>query len=166
MAGGPQFEELAVDQAVDMSAIDAEPVVEAVRDAELILGDIGRRGDLVPVWAAFEVAIARYEQETGGTIGDLLPEKAKALAIRVPGRARAEELARRLLCDDLDRLRELLGRMADQGINGLALALLALLRWPIALAYLLGPLLALLLARGIGRFCAASASSRTAAAGA
>jgi hypothetical protein len=125
-----------------------EDVVRAILDT----------GTLDAAWDAIEAGITEYEQASDGTVAELLPPEAAPLGFALPGRARAEELARKVLCSQRDKLRPALEAAIAAGLPAVAPAIAAALAFPPAAAGIVAAFAAIIVTRGLDAFCEGQAT--------
>jgi hypothetical protein len=130
--------------------VDAEVVGQAATAASALAEQVAQGGDAV-AWQALDAGLKHYEQETGGTADELLPEDTPRLAFA--GIDRAREFAGKLLCNQKEKLRATVEAGIGGGMAALVSALFAVLALPVVAAPVVIAMAAVLMVRGVDGFC-------------
>lgn len=104
-----------------------------------------------------EAGLEQYEHETGSSADELLPEDVSRLAFA--GLDRAQEFARKVLCNHKDNLRVPIEAGIAAGSPVLIATLFTVLALPVVALPVVVALAAVLMVRGLDGFCESTGGS-------
>ena len=106
-----------------------------------------------PAFERLEKELERYEEETGGTVEELLPPSVEPLAFQVPSLRRGEEFARKVLCDSKEDVRAPIEGSVQFGLPVVIGAVMGSLSLPPVAIGVAATIAAIVMVRGIKGFC-------------
>lgn len=137
-----------------MSFDPHDPAIEsAASEAQRLADQLGETDDLSPAFRSIELALERYEADSGGTVDELLPPGVEPLAFRLPSLRRGEEFAKKLLCNSDNDIRVSIEAAMVGGMPMLISTIVTALAFPVAAIPVAGSVAVVVSRRGVKGFC-------------